>query len=47
MLSPDGTHIAYVAATDRSGAQIYLRDLRVDEVRVVSSAETPITRSSP
>ncbi len=41
VLSPDGTHIAYVATTDRSGAQIYLRDLRVDEVRVVSSAETP------
>ena len=41
VLSPDGTHIAYVATTDRSGAQIYLRDLRVDEMRVVSSAETP------
>ena len=40
-LSPDGTHIAYVATTDHSGPQIYLRDLRGDEMRVVSSAETP------
>ena len=36
-LSPDGTHIAYVAI-DRSGPQIYLRDLRSDEVRAISSS---------
>jgi serine/threonine-protein kinase len=36
-LSPDGTHIAYVAI-GRSGPQIYLRDLRSDEVRAISSS---------
>ena len=40
-LSPDGTHIAYVAVTDRTGPQIYLRDLRSDETRVVSAADAP------
>jgi serine/threonine-protein kinase len=41
-LSPDGTYIAYVAgATDRSGGQIYLRDLRGDEIRGVSSSDLP------
>jgi len=40
-MSPDGTHLAYVAV-DRSGPQIYVRDLRGDDVRVVSSsAESP------
>jgi serine/threonine-protein kinase len=41
-LSPDGTHIAYVAGTaGRSGAQIYLRDLRGEEIRLVSSSDFP------
>ena len=40
-ISPDGTHLAYVAV-DRSGPQVYVRDLRGDDVRVVSSsAESP------
>jgi len=36
-LSPDGTRIAYVAI-DRSGPQVYLRDLRGDEVRPISAS---------
>ncbi len=40
-LSPDGTHIAYVAITGKSGPQICLQDLRGDEVRVVSSVDAP------
>jgi serine/threonine-protein kinase len=40
-LSPDGTHIAYVAITGKSGPQICLQDLRGDQMRVVSSADGP------
>jgi Tol biopolymer transport system component len=40
-LSPDGTHIAYVAITGKMGPQICLQDLRGDEMRVVSSADGP------
>jgi len=36
-LSPDGTHIAYVAINP-SGPQIYLRDLRGDDVHAISSS---------
>jgi serine/threonine-protein kinase len=36
-LSPDGNHMVFVATADRSGPQLYLRDLRGDEMRVVSS----------
>ncbi len=40
-ISPDGTHLAYVAV-DRAGPQVYVRDLRGDDVRIVSSsAENP------
>jgi serine/threonine-protein kinase len=40
-LSPDGTHIAYVANTENSGPQICLQDLQTNEMRVVSSSDGP------
>ncbi len=40
-ISPDGTHIAYVAVTGSFGPQICLQDLRTNEMRVVSAIDTP------
>jgi len=39
-LSPDGTHLAYVGVTDRIG-QMFVRDLRGDETRVVPASDVP------
>jgi eukaryotic-like serine/threonine-protein kinase len=39
-LSPDGTHLAYVGVTDRTG-HIFVRDLRGDESRSVPSTDIP------
>ena len=40
-ISPDGTRIAYVAVSGNAGAQICLQDLRTNEMRVVSSLDSP------
>jgi serine/threonine-protein kinase len=40
-ISPDGTRIAYVAVGANTGPQICLQDLWTNEMRVVSSADSP------
>jgi len=40
-LSPDGTHLAYVAVTGKGSVQICVQDLRTDDVRVVTATDNP------
>jgi eukaryotic-like serine/threonine-protein kinase len=41
-LSPDGTHVAYIARRNQEAARLHLRDLRTGEIRVLPSADVAL-----
>ena len=41
-LSPDGTHVAYIARRNQESARLHVRDLRTGETRVLPSADVAL-----